>query len=65
MTSQHQQDNSDGQRGDGKARQTAGKHEASLGIGTNSPQGCAMQRLTGYQEKPVVSVKHAQRADAA
>jgi hypothetical protein len=51
MTSQHQRDNSEGQRGDDrelpKASQTTGKHGASLGIdGANSPTVCSGSWVT-------------------
>jgi len=62
MTSQHQRDDSEGQRGDdgqpSKASPTAADRGATMGMdGLNdSPQGCAMQRLVGHQRKPVGSV---------
>ena len=54
MTSQHQRDNNEGQRGDDgrppKAIQTA----PGLGVdGSNSSTGCTMQRLVGHQRRPV------------
>jgi hypothetical protein len=59
MISQHQRDNSEGQREDDgeppKASQTKGKQKATLGIdGADSPKTCAMQRLMGHQTRPVV-----------
>ena len=51
MTSQQQQDNSEGQRGDGHPRPA--RQQPDVVGPNNSPKGCAMQRLVGHQRKPV------------
>jgi len=52
MTSQqHQRDNNEGQRGDGPPRPVRQQPDVWVEA-NNSPQGCAMQRLVGYQSKP-------------
>jgi hypothetical protein len=54
MTSQHRQDNREGQRGDGHARPA--RQQPDVVGPNNSPKGCAMQLLVGHQRKPVGSV---------
>jgi hypothetical protein len=52
MTSQqHQRDNNEGQRGDSPQRPVRQQPDVWVEA-NNSPQGCAMQRLVGYQSKP-------------
>ena len=56
MTSQHQRDNNEGQRGITGSHPRPARQQPDMGNivdrGPNSPIGCAMQRLVGHQRRP-------------